>query len=154
MAKELVLSLLAVWVLHISHNGEVYVFVLHGFLDEQVVLVVSMCIHECEHALNNVDSLLLGKWSEDVHSKYLVYEMLDNLVHLRLANARSSLLFVEIWNLLRVHFLENRLVVWFVKTTHVTETWTVVEEIKLFSWFFVFVRFYFTFFLIHSLLTQ
>ena len=154
MAKELILRLLAVWVLHISHNRKVYVFVLHGFLDEQVVLVVSMSVHECQHALNHVDSLLLGKWSEDVHSKNLVYEMLDDWVHLSLADARSSLLFVEIWNFLRVHFFEKRLVVWFVKTTHVTEAWAVVEEIKLFSWFLMFVRFYFTFFLFHSLLTQ
>jgi hypothetical protein len=61
MAEELVLGLLAVGVLHISDNGEVYVFVLHSLLDEQVILVVSMSIHECKHALNHLNSALLSE---------------------------------------------------------------------------------------------
>ena len=154
MAKKLVLSLLAVWVLHVSHNWKVDVFIPHGLLDEQVVLVVSVSVHEGEHALDDLLSLLLGEWGKDVHSKYLVDEVFNDSVHLHLRDTASSLLFVEVWNLFTVQFVEKWLVVWFVKTTHVTETRAVVEEIKLLCWFLPLVCFYLTFFLFDPLLAQ
>ena len=59
VVEELVLGLLAIAVLYVSHNGEVDVFVLHGLLDEEIALVVSVSVHEGKHALDHLKLLVL-----------------------------------------------------------------------------------------------
>lgn len=101
VAKELVLGLLAITVHHIPHDGEVDVLIFLGLQNEDVILVVPVGVHEGQHALHHLQSLVLGQTVENLASKKLIDEVFQDFVHLQFCDGPGALLLVKVGNAFR-----------------------------------------------------